>query len=286
MLSARLTYLRKRNKKTQEDMAKFLGITRPAYTAYESGRRQPDYETLQKLANFFNVSVDYLLGQTNIREFDIVDIFQNEDVKITAAGTPLTQDQRVRLLKAINDIPPVNTTAYIPVLRQIQAGAPLLSEENWESQIEVPSLLKANFALRVEGDSMTYAGILNGDTAIFQMSSTAQNGQIVAAGVEEITWEAYLKFYIEENGQTLLRSANPDYKDIEFGPKHRIIGILVGIIRDQSPMLDDYQTLLQVKGHEDKQWVEVMEKAAGYGIKPDKIMSILEMHWEMLNNKK
>lgn len=65
MLSARLAYLRKNKEKTQDDMAKHLGITRPAYTAYESGRRQPDYETLIKLADFFGVTTDYLLGRTD-----------------------------------------------------------------------------------------------------------------------------------------------------------------------------------------------------------------------------
>src|SRR5690554_1156572 len=65
MLAKRLAALRKLNKKTQDDMAKLLGITRPAYTAYEAGRRNPDYETLQKIADYFNVSIDYLLGRTD-----------------------------------------------------------------------------------------------------------------------------------------------------------------------------------------------------------------------------
>lgn len=65
MLSERLIKQRKKKKKTQQEMADYLGITRPAYTAYERGNRQPDYETLQKLADFFDVSLDYLLGRTD-----------------------------------------------------------------------------------------------------------------------------------------------------------------------------------------------------------------------------
>ena len=65
MLSERLRYIRKANKKTQDEMAKMLGITRPAYTAYETGRRHPDYETLQKIASIFECSIDYLLGRVN-----------------------------------------------------------------------------------------------------------------------------------------------------------------------------------------------------------------------------
>ncbi|MBO1515679.1 helix-turn-helix domain-containing protein [Metabacillus bambusae] len=65
MLSDRLISERKRKKYTQEKVADFLGITRPAYTAYERGNRQPDYETLKKLAELFEVTTDYLLGFSN-----------------------------------------------------------------------------------------------------------------------------------------------------------------------------------------------------------------------------
>jgi HTH-type transcriptional regulator, competence development regulator len=65
LLADRLTQLRKENKKTQQQVADYLKITRPAYTAYERGTRQPDYDTLKKIADFFVVSVDYLLGRTD-----------------------------------------------------------------------------------------------------------------------------------------------------------------------------------------------------------------------------
>jgi transcriptional regulator with XRE-family HTH domain len=65
MLSIRLIDLRKAKGNTQEEVARYLGVTRPAYTAYETGRRQPDYECLLKLADYFNVSTDYLLGRSD-----------------------------------------------------------------------------------------------------------------------------------------------------------------------------------------------------------------------------
>ncbi|MBX0358951.1 helix-turn-helix domain-containing protein [Halobacillus sp. Nhm2S1] len=65
MLSQRLVYLRKENRKTQQEMADMLGVTRPAYTAYERGSRKPDYDTLQKIADHFDVTTDYLLGRSN-----------------------------------------------------------------------------------------------------------------------------------------------------------------------------------------------------------------------------
>ena len=72
MLSKRLTELRKEKGVTQKDMSLLLGITRPAYTAYEMGKRQPDYETLIKLADYFNVTIDYLLGRTEYRSARLV----------------------------------------------------------------------------------------------------------------------------------------------------------------------------------------------------------------------
>lgn len=68
MLGVRLKYLRKSNNKTQQDIADILGITRPAYTAYEQGKRNPDYEILEKIADYYNVSTDYLLGRTENKE--------------------------------------------------------------------------------------------------------------------------------------------------------------------------------------------------------------------------
>lgn len=63
MLSDRLTFLRKKHNKTQQQVAEYLGITRPAYTAYETGSRKPDYETIEKLADYYDVSVDFLFGR-------------------------------------------------------------------------------------------------------------------------------------------------------------------------------------------------------------------------------
>ncbi len=65
MLAQRLLYLRQQKKKTQAEMANLLGITRQAYGYYEKGEREPDTESLNKLADFFDVSVDYLLGRTD-----------------------------------------------------------------------------------------------------------------------------------------------------------------------------------------------------------------------------
>lgn len=60
-----------RGKLTQEEVAKQIGLSRARYSHYENGRSEPDNEMLQKLANYFNVSVDYLLGRTTIKDPDV-----------------------------------------------------------------------------------------------------------------------------------------------------------------------------------------------------------------------
>ncbi|WP_442780418.1 helix-turn-helix domain-containing protein [Bacillus sp. Au-Bac7] len=60
-----------RGKVTQEEVAKQIGLSRARYSHYENGRSEPDNEMLQKIADYFNVSVDYLLGRTPIKDPDV-----------------------------------------------------------------------------------------------------------------------------------------------------------------------------------------------------------------------
>ena len=69
MLSSRLKHLRKMNNFTQEEIAKRLGMARTTYSGYESGARDPDPETLKKIADYYGVSVDYLLGRDDSRQY-------------------------------------------------------------------------------------------------------------------------------------------------------------------------------------------------------------------------
>jgi len=76
LISKRLRALRKERKLLQRDIAKYLNITTSAYGYYEQGKRRADAETIKKLADFFNVSTDYLLGRTDDRK-----IYNNVDTE-------------------------------------------------------------------------------------------------------------------------------------------------------------------------------------------------------------
>ena len=71
LLSSRLKELREKMKITQEELAKRLDIPRGTYAHYELGKREPDNSMLLKIAEYFNVSTDYLLGRTNKKNYSI-----------------------------------------------------------------------------------------------------------------------------------------------------------------------------------------------------------------------
>jgi repressor LexA len=121
--------------------------------------------------------------------------------------------------------------AKIPVVGTVAAGIPILSEENWEGTLTLhKSLLRKNrvyFALKVRGDSMTGAGIMDGDMAVIEKQSAVKNGEIAVAVVDEAVT---LKRFYKESSRIRLQAENPAYKPI-YCQEVRIIGRLAQIIR-------------------------------------------------------
>ncbi len=98
----------------------------------------------------------------------------------------------------------------LPLLGQIAAGGPLLAEQNVEDEIAVPETLRGDFLLRVKGDSMIEAGILEGDLVIVRRAQDARNGDIVVAlaGDDESADEATVKTFYRESGRVRLQPEN------------------------------------------------------------------------------
>jgi len=120
----------------------------------------------------------------------------------------------------------------IPVVGTVAAGIPILSEENWEDTLMLhKSSLKKNrvyFAVKVRGDSMQNAGIMDGDMAVIEKQSVVRNGEIAVAVVDDAVT---LKRFFKENSRIRLQAENPDYKPI-YCQDVRILGRLAQIIRD------------------------------------------------------
>ncbi|HEY8107723.1 MAG TPA: transcriptional repressor LexA [Gaiellaceae bacterium] len=121
----------------------------------------------------------------------------------------------------------------LPLLGQIAAGGPLLADENVEDEIAVPESLHGDFLLRVKGDSMIEAGILEGDIVVVRRAQEARDGEIVVAlaGDDETADEATVKRFFRERGRIRLQPENSALEPI-YAPHVQILGKVVGVFRE------------------------------------------------------
>ena len=130
---------------------------------------------------------------------------------------------------------PTPETHVLPVLGQIAAGGPLLAEQSIEGYLGVPEPLARGgdeFILRVQGESMVNAGILDGDYVVVRRQQDAQNGDIVAAlaGEDDIADEATVKRFFRENGGVRLQPENDALEPIHAAHV-QILGKVIGVFR-------------------------------------------------------
>ena len=118
----------------------------------------------------------------------------------------------------------------LPLVGSVAAGSPILAEENIEEYVEVPPIAggeDGEYVLRVAGDSMIDAGILDGDYVIVHRQETADNGEIVVALVGE---EATVKRYFRESDHIRLQPENPTMEPIRTR-EAAVLGKVVGVCR-------------------------------------------------------
>ena len=127
---------------------------------------------------------------------------------------------------------PASTVARLPLVGQIAACGPLLAEENVEDHVAVPETLRGDFLLRVKGESMIDAGILDGDIVVVQRAQDARNGEIVVAlaGDDESTDEATVKRFFREKGRVRLQPENAALEPI-YAQHVQILGRVTGVFR-------------------------------------------------------
>jgi repressor LexA len=126
------------------------------------------------------------------------------------------------------------TTPLLPLVGQIAAGGPLLAEEAIEDQIAVPEPLgrDADFLLRVKGDSMVEAGILDGDIVVVRRQQDARDGDVVVAlaGDDESADEATVKTFYRDGGRIRLQPENSALEPL-YPANVQILGRVVGVFR-------------------------------------------------------
>src|SRR5712691_6610600 len=130
---------------------------------------------------------------------------------------------------------PAPETRSLPLIGQIAAGGPLLAEQNIEDYVAVPAPLSRGgeeFLLRVRGDSMIQAGILDGDIVVVRRQQDARNGDIVVAlaGSDESADEATVKRFFREAGRVRLEPENDALEPI-YAPHVQILGKVTGVFR-------------------------------------------------------
>ena len=118
----------------------------------------------------------------------------------------------------------------VPIVGQVAAGEPILAQQNIEDYFPIPTEYMPNeetFMLKVKGESMVNAGILNGDTVLVERCSTAENGDIVVAMIED---SATVKRFYKEDGYFRLQPEN-DSMDPILVPEVAILGKVFGVFR-------------------------------------------------------
>ena len=141
----------------------------------------------------------------------------------------------IHILNRKGEVSELNRLVLVPVIGQITAGLPMYAQQEWEGSVLVDSkIYRGNnlFALRVEGESMKDAGILDKDLAICEPRQYAQNNEIVAALIKNE--EATIKRFFLHKNYIELKPENPDFLTQRYEFNEVLIqGKLVGIVRGE-----------------------------------------------------
>jgi repressor LexA len=135
-----------------------------------------------------------------------------------------------RAIELLVDKAKAAVTGAVPLVGQVAAGAPVLAEENIEEYVQIPEQAGgdvAEFVLRINGDSMKDAGILDGDHVVVRRQETAKNGDIVVALVGE---DATVKRFFKESDHVRLQPENDALEPIRT-PDATVLGKVVGVLR-------------------------------------------------------
>lgn len=201
-----LKLLRKERKLTLKELASRMGVAESTLSLYENGKRKPDFDTLNKFAEYFGVSVDYLLGRSVTRN-------------IPPYENLYTLDAPIKL----------------PVYGEISAGRPICTDQTPPDEwvYEDSAYGDGNhFALRVAGNSME-PEIKNGSLAIIRNQDYASKGQIVACCIDGDC--ATLKRYFPQpDGSVLLHADNPEAESYLITPEQFRMGYarILGVLRE------------------------------------------------------
>lgn len=192
-LAKNLKYLRLKNGFSQDYIADKLGYkTYTTIQKWESGVTEPSVSVLNILSELYRV--------------DMHDMYT---IDLESGGKEYEFNK-------------------IPLLGTIAAGLPILAEENIEDHFNLDAKIKADFALRIKGDSMIDTGIYHGDIVFIRQQSIVENGEVAAVLLED---EATLKKFYKEGNTIILQAENDNYEPrIITEGNIKILGKLVAVL--------------------------------------------------------
>lgn len=190
---------------TSYQVAKGTGLGFSFFSKWKKGQTTPKLVTLQKIADYFNVSIGYFTGE-----------------ETTVLPAPIMEPERLTTL---------------PVIGEIRAGFPTLAQENIIDYEQIPiAWLNSGeyFVLKVIGDSMIDARIQPGDKVLVRVQNECENGQIAVVTIDDIEPTATLKrVFFDEDGKVELVPENRKYPRMVYNAEQvNIRGIVKKVIFD------------------------------------------------------
>jgi repressor LexA len=200
----------------------------------ENGRKILEFLNSQVEEKGYPPSVREICKAVGLKSTSTVHGYLN---KLEKLGLIEKDPSKPRALKIIKGNKKTSTSTYdikinnVPIIGKVTAGQPILAYENIEGSFPIPTDFIAEpetFMLKVQGDSMIEAGIHHNDMIIVRHQSTAYNGNIVVALIDD---EATVKTFYKENDHIRLQPENSTYEPIIGKENISIIGKVVGVIR-------------------------------------------------------
>lgn len=214
--SERLKLLRRESGLSQQDFANQLKTSKSSINMYERGEREPGLETLESIADYFNVDMDYLLGKAEHRNkyawLDGID--KSVDLEV------------LRSQVKFENLFPIERKRY-PLIGTIACGEPILANEELELYVEAGADIQADFCLRAKGDSMIGARINDGDIVFIRKQSTVNNGEIAAVVIDDEATLKRVNYYPDKN-LLILKAENPKYDDFVYSGEQLDHVIILG----------------------------------------------------------
>lgn len=201
-VGSRIKEMRKSRKMTLKELGEHIGLSESNTKRYEDGQiKTVGIDIIKKIALALDVPASYLTGWEDIPQYQ----------------------------KLSNYVPIIKKK--IPLLGEIAAGQPIYADEHIKEFLPVDDEVKADFALKIKGDSMINAQINDGDIVFIRQQSDVDNGQIAAVLIDD---SATLKRVYHMDGVIQLQAENPQYPPMIYSKNNcdecRILGLAVAVL--------------------------------------------------------